>query len=219
MAQSRHCRYLPLNAGYPEPVAHTLTGLCTTRTPHPVLRRAPTDLPHRATRLAGLRTGHLPQGAPTSPVLANLCAYRLDRRLTGLADVFETTYTRYADDLAFSGALTTRRIDDLIAAVTDIARDEGFRVRPAKTRVRGRADRQLLAGLVVNQHPATPRDEYDQLRAILHKAARTGLAAQNRNGHPDFAQYLIGRVLWVGHHHPARTAKLATLLAHALAAP
>ncbi|KAB1915652.1 hypothetical protein F8274_03065 [Micromonospora sp. AMSO31t] len=97
-------------AGYPEPVAHTLTGLCTTRTPHPVLRRAPTGLPHRATRLAALGTGHLPQGAPTSPALANLCAYRLDRRLTGLADAFETTYTRYADDLAFSGNLTTRRI-------------------------------------------------------------------------------------------------------------
>lgn len=206
-------------AGYPEPVAHTLTGLCTTRTPPAVLRRAPADLAHRATRLAALRTGHLPQGAPTSPALANLCAYRLDRRLTGLAHAFDITYSRYADDLAFSGDLNTRRIDDLIAAVTDIARDEGFRVHEAKTRVRSRADRQLLAGLVVNHRPATPRDEYDQLRAILHNAARTGLAAQNRTGHPDFAQCLIGRVLWVGHHHPARAAKLATLLAHALAAP
>ncbi|MGN9807752.1 reverse transcriptase family protein [Micromonospora sp. BQ11] len=206
-------------AGYPEPVAHTLTGLCTTRTPHPVLRRAPTDLPHRAARLTALRTGHLPQGAPTSPALANLCAYRLDRRLTGLAGAFEITYSRYADDLAFSGDLTTQRVDHLIAAVTDIARDEDFRVHTGKTRVRGRADRQLLAGLVVNHHSATPRDEYDQLRAILHNAARTGLAMQNRTGHPDFAQYLIGRVTWVGHHHPARAAKLATLLAHALAAP
>ncbi|RBJ11201.1 RNA-directed DNA polymerase [Micromonospora provocatoris] len=206
-------------AGYPEPVAHTLTGLCTTRTPNPVLRRAPTDLPERAARLAALRTGHLPQGAPTSPALANLCAYRLDRRLTGLADAFEITYTRYADDLAFSGDLTTRRIHDLIAAVTHIARDEGFEVHTGKTRVRGRADRQLLAGLVVNHHPATPRDDYDRLRAILHNAARTGLAAQNRTGHPDFAQYLIGRVAWVGHHHPARAAKLTALLAQALAAP
>ncbi|MEU6072948.1 reverse transcriptase family protein [Micromonospora sp. NPDC047074] len=206
-------------AGYPEPVAHTLTGLCTTRTPHPVLRRAPTDLPYRAARLAVLRTGHLPQGAPTSPALANLCAYRLDRRLTGLADAFEITYTRYADDLAFSGDLTTRRVNELLAAVTDIAVDEGFRIHPGKTLVRGRADQQLLAGLVVNQHPATPREEYDRLRAILHNAARTGLATQNRTGHPDFVQYLVGRVLWVGHHHPTRAAKLATLLAQALAAP
>ncbi|MDG4800128.1 reverse transcriptase family protein [Micromonospora sp. WMMD980] len=206
-------------AGYPEPVAHNLTGLCTNRTPNLVLRRAPTGLPHRATRLAPLRTGHLPQGAPTSPALANLCAYRLDRRLTGLADAFDITYTRYADDLAFSGDLTTRRIHDLITAVTDIARDEGFQVHTAKTRVRSRAARQLLAGLVVNHHPATPRDEYDQLRAILHNAARTGLPMQNRNGHPDFAQYLTGRVLWIGQHHPARAARLAALLAAARSHP
>ncbi|MEH0971242.1 reverse transcriptase family protein [Micromonospora sp. CPCC 205546] len=204
-------------AGYPEPVAHTLTGLCTTRTPHPVLRQAPTDLPHRATRLAALRTSHLPQGAPTSPALANLCAYRLDRRLTGLADAYEITYTRYADDLAFSGDLPTRRARNLIAAVTDIARDEGFRIHPDKTRVRGSADRQLLAGLVVNQHPATPREEYDQLRAVLHNATRTGIDAQNRTGHPAFAEHLAGRVTWIGQRHPARAAKLATLLTKALA--
>ncbi|MFI7335807.1 reverse transcriptase family protein [Micromonospora aurantiaca (nom. illeg.)] len=204
-------------AGYPEPVAHTLTGMCTTRTPHPVLRRAPTDLPQRAARLAALRTGHLPQGAPTSPALANLCAYRLDRRLTGLADAFEITYTRYADDLAFSGDLTTRRSHDLLAAVTHIARDEGFRIHPAKTRVRGRGDRQLLAGLVVNHHPTAPREEYNRLRAILHNAARTGLHAQNHTGHPAWADYLAGRVAWIGQHHPARAAKLANLLAEALA--
>ncbi|MFY1594738.1 reverse transcriptase family protein [Micromonospora sp. WMMD737] len=206
-------------AGYPEPVAHTLTGLCTTRTPHPVLRRAPHDLPHRAARLAALRTGHLPQGAPTSPALANLCSYRLDRRLTGLADAYGVTYTRYADDLAFSGDLTARRTRDLITAVTDVARDEDYRSHPDKTRVRGQADRQLLAGLVVNQRPAAPREEYDRLRAILHNAARTGLDAQNRTGHPAFAEHLAGRVAWIGQHHPARAAKLATLLAEALARP
>lgn len=151
--------------------------------------------------------------------MANLCAYRLDRRLTGLADAYEVTYTRYADDLAFSGDLTTRRVHDLIAAVADIARNEGFRIHPDKTRIRGQADRQLLAGLVVNQRPAAPRDEYDRLRAILHNAARTGLDAQNHTSHPAYAHYLIGRVHWVGHHHPARAAKLATLLAQALEPP
>ena len=70
-------------AGYPEPVAHALTALTTTRTPAHVLRRAPD-----ATRAALLRRPHLPQGAPTSPALANLCAFRLDRRLTGLAERF-----------------------------------------------------------------------------------------------------------------------------------
>ncbi|WP_221629423.1 reverse transcriptase domain-containing protein [Micromonospora sp. A202] len=169
--------------------------------------------------LAVLRGGHLPQGAPTSPALANLCAFRLDRRLTGLAVAFDLAYQRYADDLAFSGELPPRRVADLLAAVTEVTRDEGFRVHSGKTRVRGRADRQLLAGLVVNERPAVPRTEYDLLRAILHNAARTGLAAQNHAGHPAFAEHLIGRVAWLSHAHPTRSAKLARLLTAALAGP
>ena len=54
-------------AGFPEPVAHVLTGLRTTRTPPDVLRRAPARVPNRDLRLALLHGPHLPQGAPTSP--------------------------------------------------------------------------------------------------------------------------------------------------------
>ena len=203
-------------AGFPEPVAHALAALCTTRTPAAVLGSAPASLSHRSYRLALLRGAHLPQGAPTSPALANLCGHRLDRRLTGLATAFGARYTRYADDLAFSGELSPSRVAGLVRHVDTIASEEGFRVHPSKLRIRGRADRQLLAGLVVNERPAVPRDEYDRLRAILHDAARNGLAAANRAGHPDFTGWLTGRVSWVGHGHPARSAKLAGLLAAAL---
>jgi RNA-directed DNA polymerase len=201
-------------AGYPEPVAHTLTALTTTRTPARVLRGAPD-----ATRAALLRRPHLPQGAPTSPALANLCAYRMDRRLTALGDRFGLHYSRYADDLAFSGRLGGRRTAALTAAVREIAAEEGFRVHPDKTRVRRQSDRQLLAGLVVNRHPAVPREDYDNLRATLHNARRHGLAAANRDGRPDFAAHLAGRVAWVAHRHPARAAKLHDLLRTALDTP
>ena len=100
-----------------------------------------------------------------------------------------------------------------------IAAEEGFRAHPDKTRVRRRSDRQLLAGLVVNSRPAVPREHYDGLRAILHDAGRHGLAAANRDGHPDFAAHLGGRVAWMAHHHPARAAKLHGLLRAALAGP
>ena len=200
-------------AGYPEPVAHTITGLCTTRTPASILAGADRVAPDRAYRMGLLRSAHLPQGAPTSPALANLCGFRLDRRLTGLAARFGVAYTRYADDLAFSGDLTSHGAAALVASVTAIAADEGFRVNARKTRVRGQADRQHLAGLVVNERPAVPRDDYDALRALLHNAARTGLDEQNREGHADFAAYVRGRIAWIGHRHPARAAKLAAMLA------
>jgi retron-type reverse transcriptase len=204
------------SAGYPEPVAYTVTALCTIRTPVPVLRTAALTVPDREYRLALLRAPHLPQGAPTSPALANLCGFRLDRRLTGLAGAFDARYTRYADDLAFSGTFTPRGATAFIARVTAIAAESGFRINTSKTRVRGAGDRQALAGLVVNAAPAVPRDEYDALRALLHNAARTGIDAQNRDGHADFAQYLAGRVAWVAHRHSTRAAKLAALLASAL---
>jgi hypothetical protein len=205
--------------GHPEPVAHTLAALCTARTPAAVLRAAPSTLVDRTFRIARLRGPHLPQGAPTSPALANLCAYRLDRRLSGLAAAFGARYARYADDLAFSGDLSLARAGALAARVESIVADEGFRVHRAKTRVRGRGDRQTLAGLVVNEHPAVPRTEYDRLRAVLHDAVRNGLDVANRGRRPDFPAYLAGRVAWVGHRHPARAAKLSAMLWAALASP
>jgi RNA-directed DNA polymerase len=197
--------------GYPEPVAHALTALTTTRTPARVLRAAPEK--HLA---ALLRRPHLPQGAPTSPALANLCAYRLDRRLSGLAGRFGLHYARYADDLAFSGTLRGDRADRLVTLAGQIAREEGFAVHPGKTRVRRQSQRQSLTGLVVNDRPAVPREDYDRLRAILHNAAVHGLDVANRDGHPDFAAHLAGRVAWMSHRHPSRAAKLQGLLERAM---
>jgi hypothetical protein len=136
--------------------------------------------------------------------------------LTGIAQRYCARYTRYADDLAFSGSLSPSSAVTLVDRVRAIAADEGFRINDAKTRVRGSADRQLLAGLVVNAAPAVPREEYDALRALLHNAIRTGLEEQNRDGHPDFAAHVAGRIAWVGHHHPTRAAKLQTLYAQAV---
>jgi hypothetical protein len=136
-------------AGYPEPVAHTLTGLCTTVTPPAVLRVAPSQLPDRDYRLALLRVPHLPQGAPTSPALANLCGFRLDRRLAGLSRWHDARYTRYADDLAFSGAFSPQAAATFVDRVRAIAADEGFRVNEAKTRVRGSSYMVIVSCMVL----------------------------------------------------------------------
>jgi hypothetical protein len=120
--------------GYPYAVARLLTGLCTTATPRNVLARmvaAGAERRRSIQRFSGL---HLPQGAPTSPALANLCAYRLDVRLSGLAARFEARFTRYADDLTFSGDLA-RAMPRLLARVATIVQDEGYQLNAAKTRV------------------------------------------------------------------------------------
>jgi hypothetical protein len=72
----------------------------------------------------------------------------LDRRLTGLAAAFDARYTRYADDLAFSGSASVAS-GRLVALAAEIARDEGFLLNPSKTRVMPRAARQQLCGVVV----------------------------------------------------------------------
>jgi RNA-directed DNA polymerase len=145
--------------GYPRAVAHALTGLTTNTVPLVVWRELPKT---NDTRLIQphfwlgrqLATPHLPQGAPTSPALANLAAFRLDRRLTGLAASSGLRYSRYADDLTFSGPTTLRdRSDQLQELVRKIARDEGFALNRHKSALRLASGRQSVCGLVVNVHP------------------------------------------------------------------
>ncbi|QTJ66512.1 RNA-directed DNA polymerase [Rhodococcus sp. ZPP] len=189
--------------GYPPRVSRVMTGLCTTSTPPDVLARLPFDTASR------LRGSHLPQGAPTSPALANLVAYRLDRRLTGLARSSRAEYTRYADDLAFSGV--DLAADRLISAVGRIAADEGFSVHPRKTRIMRAHRRQHLAGLVINSHAQAARTEYDQLRALLFNSLRTGPDLQNRDGRPYFREHVYGRIAWIGESNPNRKRALLAL--------
>src|SRR5262245_29897444 len=83
----------------------------------------------------------LPQGACTSPAITNALCRRLDRRLTGLAKRHGFTYTRYADDLTFSGDGRTA-VGRLLKSARSILTDEGFTEHPRKTRVMRRARRQ-----------------------------------------------------------------------------
>lgn len=199
--------------GYPPAVARLLAGLFTTITPVDVLAAAPrgpgsTGPDSAAWRLhRRLATAHLPQGAPSSPALANLIARRLDRRLGALAERLGANYTRYGDDLAFSGPATLP-LHRLIPGVRRIAADEGFRLREDKTRIAAAHQRQRLAGLVVNVTPAVSRAEYDALRAELHNCLRTGPAEQNRAEHPDYQAHLRGRIAWIAATHPARGRRL-----------
>ena len=158
------------------------------------------------------RTPHLPQGAPTSPALANLCAYRLDCRLSSLAESVGAAYTRYADDLAFSGGEELERSARRFQVhVCRVALEEGFEVHTRKSRFMRQGICQQLVGVVVNAHPNVRRNEYDCLIAILYNCVRHGPAAQNRDGRPDFRGHLLGRVAHVTLLNPSHGGRLRAL--------
>ncbi len=115
-------------------------------------------------------------------------ARRLDRRLHGLANKLGLSYTRYADDLTFSGDDSLQgRIGYLMARVRHIAEDEGY---------------------AVNERPSVRRRELRRLRSILHRARTEGLERQNREGKPNFVAWLQGKIAYVRMSRPELGAKL-----------
>ncbi len=202
-------------AGLPEQVAHTITGLLTTVVPLEVWQAVPARPGSAAHARLGRRLSrpHLPQGAPTSPAAANLVAFCLDRRLAGLAARYDVRYTRYVDDLIFSGghALGHAR-SRFVQLVERIVHAEGFTLNERKTVVLGSSGRQQVLGTVVNHHPTLPRRDRDNLRAVLHNCAVHGWASQARDrSREEFRDHLLGRVSWVAGLDPGFGRRLRAL--------
>jgi RNA-directed DNA polymerase len=198
--------------GYGYEVARELTALCTTATPQAVVQRLRENGSLSWQQAQRLRSPHLPQGAPTSPALANLCAFALDLRLEGLAHALGARYTRYADDIVLSGPASLRTARPRIEAwVARAVRESGFSLNLRKSRCLAAGRRQTVCGVVVNQHSNLPRAEFDTLKAILHRCVTQGAAAQNREGHVNWREHLQGRVAWAAQLNPQKAVRLQTL--------
>jgi RNA-directed DNA polymerase len=109
--------------------------------------RSDRSLPYRLYAL-----GHLPQGAPTSPMLANLTMQTLDLRLSLLAKKEGWTYTRYADDLAFSrtdksSRISAMRLSRRVAHELELA---GLAHHREKTSISPPGARKVLLGVLVD---------------------------------------------------------------------
>jgi RNA-directed DNA polymerase len=193
--------------GYSFQVSKVLMGLCMNRTPQQHL--------HALSNLSEIRhyrQPHLPQGAPSSPALANLAAFHLDCRLQGAANKLGFAYSRYADDLAFSSdEVNQDGINQLIGWVKRIATSEGFTINPTKTRVMNQSQRQQLAGVVVNEKQSLNRHNLKQFEALLFNCVRYGPESQNRAGHPRFKAHLQGRLAFYLDVAPHKCRKLAAL--------
>jgi hypothetical protein len=195
--------------GYSREVAIWLARLTTAVVPDDALQPDP-GVPE----VAPYRGRHLPQGAPTSPALANLSAFSLDLRLSGLARSFGAQYTRYADDLTFSGDQRfLKSLTVFLPLVRQVIRSEGFRLNVRKRKVLRSSQRQTVTGVVVNARPNVCRRDFDRVKAILTNCVRRGPSTQNHERHENFAAHLLGRIAHVSQLNPARGEKLRLLYA------
>lgn len=153
----------------------------------------------------------LPQGSPCSPAISNLIAHILDLRLNELAQRFNCTYTRYADDLTFStneklfpqqigkavpGTLNQWEAGSKLVAAIKRA---GFELNSSKTRMQFNHSRQDVTGLVVNQKVNIPSDYYATVSAMCDKLFKQGECHINVNGvaKPFPRQKLRGRLAFI----------------------
>lgn len=205
----RRIHALYTSIGYSAVIARQLALLCSNRVPLSELASKPRLNWYERKRFM---EPHLPQGAPSSPALANLSAYALDKRLAALAATMGATYTRYADDLAFSGdEQLEAAADRLHILIGHIVLDEGFALNMRKTRVMKQGVKQQLTGIVLNRHVNYPRKQYDQLKATLYNAIQKGPESQNRQQHTDFRAHLLGRIAHVHSLNPQRAKRLGQL--------
>lgn len=135
-----------------------------------------------ATVLAQMCTheGVLPQGAPTSPLIANLICRAFDSELMKLAKRHKATYTRYADDITFSFSVNhSHSLPSNICSfdsgslilgeeLKSIVQSHSFKLNPNKSRLSTRSNRLEVTGLTINEFPNVKRKFIDQIRGALH---------------------------------------------------
>lgn len=160
--------------------------------------------------------GHLPQGAPTSPVLSNMICYRLDTVLLQVAKAARAIYTRYADDLTFStfqppaGLFESgippsgRFAPDLLAAnLIEAVTGNGFVINPDKAHYADRHSRRIVTGLKINELINVDRRYVRNLRAALHSVEILGIKeAQAKfqteyGGVASLSAHLAGKISWL----------------------
>jgi len=173
-----------------------------------------------ATHLASLccYKFYLPQGALTSPKIANLVA------ATTFGPSIETycrengmTFTLYADDITISFDSTAPReelkgiIGRLIAAVTAAVNAAGFRLNPEKTKVMYQSTRQWVCGTVVNARVNLRKDRRNALRAIVHNCQRNGIESESQTAGLEpiaFIRKIAGELNWFYQLNPEKAGPL-----------
>lgn len=131
-----------------------------------------TEVSHLLTQLCTNGKNKLPQGSPASPALSNLVCLKLDKRLSKLAEKNNFTYTRYADDITFSGA---KVIKYSLPMIYKIIVEENFIVNEKKTRLHYNFQRQEVTGLIVNKKVSITKKLRKELENAIYYCKKYGV--------------------------------------------
>lgn len=141
----------------------------------------------------------LPQGAPSSPAITNILLYEFDNAAGAWCASQNIGYTRYCDDMTFSGDFDERIV---IRYISTELKKLGFFLNMRKTKVLCPGQRQLVTGLTVNEKANVPAVYRRKLRQDLYYCRKFGVEAHLKNIGSEispeaYAQSLLGRVHFV----------------------
>jgi RNA-directed DNA polymerase len=145
---------------------------------------------------------HLPQGAPTSTLLANLVILSLDQPIRTESNRNASEYSTWVDDLAFSGDNPRPLIN---AAVRELAA-AGLSVSRAKVKVMGPASQKTLTGIRLGVMPRAEPRQLARVRSGIHKLS-TG--AVPRHEVVDYVRSLEGKISHIASIDPRKAERLS----------
>lgn len=151
----------------------------------------------------------LPQGAPTSPTLSNLITRRLDLRMSNLADKLNVNYSRYADDLTFSGNHNTVPSFTLLAKIIN---DEGFIINWNKAKISKKGRLQMVTGLTVSDDIHVHRKFKKEVKKHIYSCLNFGVANHLKYLQKDdmeyYKEWLLGKIYFINSIEPEYAKKL-----------
>lgn len=146
----------------------------------------------------------LPQGAPTSPAITNIIMYEFDELIGHWCSERGISYTRYCDDMTFSGDFDTAEVIEFVSLEL---RNMGFLLNGQKTRIQYAGQQQSVTGIVVNEKPSVPSGYRRKLRQELYYCRKYGMEehlCRIGSAIPKevYMSQLLGKINYVLQLHP-----------------
>lgn len=183
--------------GYTKNVAVDLAKICTTIIPEEKFDDLNEDIKKHFEDYRKLKNCVLPQGACTSPMLSNLICRKLDIRLSKLSNKLGIQYSRYADDITFSGSLNNLPNINLLRKIVN---EENFIINENKVKLLKKGNRQMVTGLLVDGKIRVPQKFKKDIFRHLRFCEKFGGYSHFKKISPDKGfrkEWLHGKICFV----------------------